>query len=186
MLVRIRILTNGSGSGSGSGSNSGSDSCIPEALFQAYIYPHKQSLLSQTIFLLFSWQNRTLTALYTFLLLLGPLPRSYWRCRIMVSTGPLSLTMGSPSLHSYTHIPTGGGLWHLPPLEMTLNLGQSLATRPYAWVRRLLTPLGNDFGLRQTGLTSGPMAWTGRLLTPLESDFGLKPTAWAMLHLLGI
>ncbi len=39
---------------------------------QAYVYPHKQSLLSQTIFL-FLHKNRTLTALYTFLLISGPL-----------------------------------------------------------------------------------------------------------------
>ena len=41
---------------------------------QAYVYPHKQSLLSQTIFFLFLHKNRTLTALYTFLLIFGPLP----------------------------------------------------------------------------------------------------------------
>ena len=39
---------------------------------QAYVYPHKQSLFTIDNFSSFLTQNRTLTALYTFLLLSGP------------------------------------------------------------------------------------------------------------------
>ncbi len=97
--------------------------CIPKALFHRPTFIHTNSLFYHRQFFFFLMLKPDPHSTLYLLAYLWSSPWLHWRCRIMVSTGPLSLTMGSPSQHSYEHIPKVGGLWHLPTLEMTLNLG---------------------------------------------------------------
>ena len=148
---------------------------------QAYVYPHKQSLFTIDNFSSFLTQNRTLTALYTFLLLSGP-PSDYiedvelWLSTALIFNNRPSIT--SPHKQAFH----GRGVFDIsPPWRWLYNLAPYTHPGLGFRLRRLSTPSQHDFGHRPTGLTSGPLAWARRIVTPSENDFALRPTAWELL-----
>ena len=129
----------------------------------------------------FLHKNRTLTALYTFLLISGP-PSDFiedvelWLSTALIFNNRPSIT--SPHKQAFHR---RGVSDTSPPWKWLCNLAPYTHSGLWFGLRRLVTPSQHDFGYRPTGLTSGPSAWARRLVTPSENDFALKPTAWEHL-----